>query len=320
MNIINVKNEVLEAEERIRDHIRKTPIEFSPYLSQNGNSQVFLKLENIQISGSFKFRGAVNKFLSLDPETRNRGVLTASSGNHGTACSYVLQKFGGTGTIYLPEYASQIKVEAMRLMGAQLEFFGDDCIKAEMEAKRVAEESHLVFISPYNDPKVIGGQGTIAVELVEELDGIDAVLVPVGGGGLIAGIGGYLKFQDPSIKIIGCQPENSRVMYESIRAGRILDMESKPTISDGTTGGIEQGSITFDICRSCVDDFIIVSEDEIIAAIRLMIEKHSMLIEGGAALPVAAFLKAKDRFKNQNVVLIISGAKIGLEQLQRVIS
>lgn len=318
--IIDVKKEVLEAEKRIRIHIRETPLEFSPYLSRLGNCRVYLKLENIQYSGSFKLRGAMNKFLSLSPEVRQKGVVTASSGNHGTACSYVLQKFGGRGMIYLPDYTSQAKIEAMRLLGANLEFYGDDCVKAEMEAKRIGEENGLVFISPYNDSKIIGGQGTVAVELMRQVEKINAVLVPVGGGGLIAGIAGYLKAMDNTIKIIGCQPENSRVMYESIKAGRILDMASKPTISDGTAGGIEQGSITFDFCRRFVDDFVLVTEDEIKEAIRLILGKHCMLIEGGAALGVASFIKGKGKFKNKDVVLIITGSKISLDQLKEILA
>lgn len=316
---IDIRSEVLEAEKRTRNHIRETPLEFSPYLSQMGNGKVYLKLENIQYSGSFKLRGAMNKYLSLSPSTRERGVVTASSGNHGAACSYVFQKFGSRGKIYLPKIASQAKIEAMRLLGGDLEFFGDDCVKAEMEAKRIADEEHRIFISPYNDIKIIGGQGTIAVELMSQIEKIDTVLVPVGGGGLIAGIAGFLKTIDNTIEIIGCQPENSCVMYESVKAGRILDIESKPTISDGTAGGIEPGSITLELCRELVDDFVIVTEEEIKKAIRLVLEKHYMLIEGGAALTVASFIKTKQRYENKNVILIISGAKIGLDLLRSVL-
>jgi len=316
---IDVKNEVLEAEKRIRAHIRETPVEFSPYLSQRTDSLVYLKLENIQLSGSFKLRGAMNKFLSLSKGELERGVVTASTGNHGAALAYVLQKFSGEGTIYMPENVSQVKVETLRLYGADLQFFGDDCVKAEMKAREVAAKNNQVFISPYNDPKIIGGQGTIAVELKRQIDRMDAVLVPVGGGGLISGIAGYLKSIDGSMEIVGCQPENSAVMYESIKAGKIVEMESKPTISDGTAGGIEQGSITFDVCTHTVDDFILVTEDEIKEVIRVILEKHSMLIEGGAAVSVASLIKEKERFENKNVVLIITGSRIGLNQLREVL-
>ena len=157
------------------------------------------------------------------------------------------------------------------------------------------------------------------MELARQIKKIDTVLVPVGGGSCISGIAGYLKSIDKNIEIIGCQPENSAVMYESIKAGRIIEMESKPTISDGTAGGIEQESITFDICKKYVDDYILTTEDEIKRGIRLILEKHHMLIEGSAALQVASFIKEKERFENKNVVLIISGSKIGIDALKTVL-
>lgn len=316
---MNVKEEVLGAEKRIREHIRETPLEFSPYLSRMSDCRVYLKLENIQYSGSFKFRGAANKLLSLTEDEIQKGITTASSGNHGMAVAYLLQKFGIKGTIFLPEVATEAKVEAIRSYGVDIKLFGDDCVKAEMEARRVAEVEGFAYIPPYNDPRIIGGQGTVAVELMKQLEKIDAVLVPVGGGGLIAGVAGYLKSVLPDIEMIGCQPENSRVMYESIKAGHILDMASQPTISDGTAGGIEQGSITFDICRKTVDDFVIVNEEEIKNGIRLILEKHYMLVEGGAAVAVASFLKEKSRFKGKIVVLILTGSKISLDQLRTVL-
>ena len=316
---MNVKQETLNAEKRIRKYIRETPLEFSPYLSTMGNSNVFLKMENLQITGSFKLRGAFNKILSLSEEERNTGVVTASSGNHGAACAYVYKELGINGSIVLPEIAVKAKIEAMRLYGAKVEFYGNDCVKAEIFARAYAEKNNLVYIPPYNDPYIIGGQGTIGVELERRLEKIDAVLIPVGGGGLIAGIAGYLKEMNGNIEIIGCQPENSAVMYESVKAGRILDLESKPTISDGSAGGIEQGSITFNLCRKYVDDFIVLSEEEIKDALKLTIEKHYVLVEGSAVLSVAAFLKLKDKFRNKNVVLLLSGSKISLETLQSIL-
>lgn len=315
-----VHKEVVAAEKRIRPHIRKTYLEYSPSLSSRVNGRVYLKLECQQHTGSFKYRGAMNKFLSLSDEERQSKVITASSGNHGTAFASLLEKFGGKGVIYLPENASPAKVANLRQYGVDLEFFGTDCIMSETLAKETAEKNGQVFISPYNDPQVIGGQGTIAVELLDQLDTIDAVLVPVGGGGLISGIAGYLKVADETIDVFGCQPENSAVMYASTRAGRILEMESKPTIADGTAGGIEPGSATFDICRQAVDNFILVGESDIRAAIRHIAEKHQILIEGAAALSVACLLKEKDRFQGKAVVLVISGKKITLELLKEILN
>lgn len=317
---MDVPKQVLDAEKRIRPHIRKTDLEYSSYLSRRVSGRVYLKLECLQHTGSFKYRGALNKFLSLSVEDRQRPVITASSGNHGTALAAVLQRFGGRGVVYLPENASPAKINNLRQYGVGLEFFGTDCVMCETLAKKTAEENRQTFISPYNDPQIIGGQGTIALELLDQIDTIDTILVPVGGGGLISGIAGYMKTADKNIHIIGCQPENSAVMYESIKAGKIVDMVSKETIADGTAGGIEAGSITFDICREAVDDYILASEREIRSAIRYIVKQHQMLIEGAAALPVACILKHKERFKGKHVVLIISGKKITVELLKEILN
>ena len=316
----NVYKEVLAAEKRIRPHIRKTDLEYSPCLSNSVGGRDFLKLECMQYTGSFKYRGALNKFLSLSHKDRQVPVITASSGNHGTAFAAILQQFGGKGVVYLPENASPAKVNKLRQYGVDLEFFGTDCIVSETLAKKTAEENRQVFISPYNDPQIIGGQGTIAVELGHQMDTMDTVMVPVGGGGLISGMAGYLKTIDKSIQTIACQPKNSAVMCASIKAGKILDMASKPTIADGTAGGIEPNSATFDICKEAVDDYILASENEIRSAIRLIVEQHQMLIEGAAALPVACLLKEKDRFKGKHTVLIISGKKITTTLLKEILN
>lgn len=316
---MDVSQEVAEAEARIRPHIRTTPVEFSPRLSQAGDGRVYLKLENLQLTGSFKVRGALNKFLWLGENERRRGVVTASSGNHGAAVAYVLQKFHCPGTIYLPESAAPAKVEALRRYGTEVEFRGTDCVEAEAFAREQAERTGQIYISPYNDVQVVGGQGTVGLELAQQVEALDAVLVPVGGGGLIAGIAGILKSHSPAIEIIGCQPINSCVLYESVKADRILPLPSKPTLSDGTAGGIEAGAITFDLCRQLVDDYVLVSEEEIKAALRLVLREHHMLIEGSAALAVAAFLKSKERFRNKAVALVLSGAKLGLDDLRQVL-
>jgi len=319
IKIVNVKEEALEAEKRIRQYIRETPVEYSPYFSQEGSCRVFLKLENHQLTGCFKLRGAMNKFFSLSKEQRERGIVTASSGNHGVAVAYLLNKFDSKGTIYLPENASQAKIEALCLYGADLKFYGNDCVKTEAMARKTAEKEGLEYISPYNDPKILGGQATAGIELERQVEKIDAVLIPVGGGSLVAGIAGYLKSVNEDIEIIGCQPENSAVMYESVKAGKIIEMESKPTISDGTSGGIEPGAMTLDVCKEFVDDYILVTEDEIKGAIKLCLERHYMLVEGAGALSVASFNKEKKRFRNKNVVLIISGAKISLDVLKEIL-
>lgn len=314
-----IKKEVSEAERRIRQYIRETPLEYSPYLSHLGDCEVYLKLENLQLTGSFKLRGTMNKLLSLTKEEKERLVITASSGNHGAAFAYALKKLGLKGTIYLPESASAAKISTLREHGADLKFYGADCVETEAFARETARDNDLTYIPPYNDLKIIGGQGTVGIELRRQTAKTDVVFVPVGGGGLISGIAGYLKSLDKSIEIIGCQPEHSPVMYESIKAGKIIEMESKPTLSDGSAGGIEPGSITFDICKTHVNDFILISEEEIKNAIKLILTKNFLLIEGSAALSVASFLKRKERFKKRTVILIITGSRIGLDQLKEIL-
>lgn len=316
---INIESKCQEAEKRIREFIRYTPLEFSFYLSKKTQSEVFLKLENIQITRSFKIRGAVNKILSLSEAQRKKGILTASSGNHGAAVSYVSKKLGIKAALFLPSYVPKTKIESLKIYDPEIEIFGDDCLEAELKAKKEANKKGATYISPYNDLEIIAGQGTIGIELTEQLPEMDVVIVPVGGGGLVSGLAGYLKSKNPEIEIIGAQPENSPVMYESLKAGRILEMESKPTLSDGTAGGIEQGSITYDLCRDYVDRFVILSEHEIKQAIKLVIEKEHFLIEGAAALSVAALMKEKENFIHKKVVLIISGSKLSLEKLKQII-
>jgi len=316
---LNVEREVREAEKRIRPYAVETPLEYSRYLSRLGRCRVYLKLENIQRTGSFKFRGAANHILSLSGEDIHRGVVTASTGNHGAAFAEMLEIMGRGGTIYLPENAARGKVDVLRTYNVDLKFTGDDCEIAETAAREDAAATGRVFIPPYNHPKIVGGQGTVAMELERRLDTMDAVFVPIGGGGLMAGISGYFKSVGHPVRCIGCQPENSPVMAESVKAGRIVAMESKPTLSDGTAGGMEPGSITFDICRETVDDYIIVSEDEIADGIRVMVERHYMLVEGAAALSVASFIRAKERFRDKTVVLIISGRKIAPDKLKTIL-
>lgn len=311
---------VIDAEQRIRGHIRQTALERSNFLSQLADADVYLKLESNQITGSFKLRGAMNKMLALSAEERTNGVLTASSGNHGAACAYLMTHFGIPGTIFLPESVSPAKLEAIRSYGADTELVPGDGIEAEKLARRLAAERGQTYVSPYNDPSIIGGQGTIGLELRRQTEDIDAVLVPVGGGGLVAGVGGYLKSVDQKVEIIGCQPENSPVMYESIQAGEIIDMESRPTLADGTAGGIDHDSITFDVCRDVVDGWELLSEQEIADAILVALDKQHLMVEGAGVLPIACLMRNPRRFAGQSVVLLVSGSKLGLGTLRALLA
>lgn len=193
-------------------------------------------------------------------------------------------------------------------------------MQTELHALEYAKQHDMIYISPYNDVQVIGGQGTIGIELMEQLNDIDAIFVPIGGGGLISSIAGYIKSVVPKTKIIGCLPKNSPVMAESVRAGRIIEMQTLPTLSDATAGGIEPDAITFDICKQLIDDYILVSESEIKDAIITLIKTQHLLTEGAAGVALAAFLKSSEQFRDKNIVVILSGANISLDMLKTILS
>jgi threonine dehydratase len=317
--MFNIKNEVLEAEKRIRSHIRKTSLNYSVSLSRLTKTNVYLKCENLQYTGAFKVRGAINKLLSLSLSQREQGVVTASSGNHGVAVAFGLNKLNIQGKVFVPENASSTKVDNIKNYNVPLEFYGTDCMQTELHSIEYAKQHNMIYLSPYNDPQVIGGQGTIGLEIANQLNQIDVALVPIGGGGLISGIAGYLKSVSPKTKIIGCLPENSPVMAESIKAGRIVEMETLSTLSDATAGGIEPGAITFEICQQFVDDYILVSENEIKKAIITLIKTQHLLIEGASGVALASLIKNAHQFQEKNVVVVLSGANISLETLKMVL-
>jgi threonine dehydratase len=302
--------EILEAGRRIESRIRLTECRRSASLSAAAGADVRLKLEDTQISGSFKLRGVMNKLLSLSPEDRGRLMVAASTGNHGAAFALGVAELGLEGLLFLPRNAAAKKLEAIEASGIPFELVGDDCVETENHAHDFAARNGGVWVSPYNDPAIVAGQGTIGPELVEQVDGLDSVLIPVGGGGLAGGIAGFLKTVAPAIEVVGCEPEASAVMAESVAAGEIVEMESLPTLSDATAGGIEEGSITFDLCRRFVDRWVRVSEDEIAAAIRFMVEHEGMVVEGGAALGVAVMLRRPESLVGKTVALVITGSKI----------
>lgn len=311
---------VVDAYSRINDFVRKTPLEYSSYLSHKCSCNVYLKLENQQITGSFKARGALNKILSLTAKQKGSGVIAASTGNHAAAVGFALQIANTTGEIFMPKGVPDIKAQNLKqYKNVNISLFGNDSVDAERKAIKQSKLQDKVYVSPYNDEKIIGGQGTVAYEILQQLPKVNHILVPVGGGGLISGIGGYAKEERGNIEIIGCQPVNSAVMYHSIQAGKVLDMDSLPTISDGTAGGVESGAITFPICQKYVDEFHLLEEREILEALGILIKHHQILAEGAAGLSVAGLIKHKHRYKNKNVALIICGNKISLELMQSAI-
>lgn len=317
--MFDIKQAVYTAETQIRPYIRTTPLDYSLPLSAMTNSRVYLKCEHLQYTGAFKLRGAFNKLLSLDASQKQQGIVTASSGNHGAAVALGLKTLEIPGIIFVPENVSPTKAANIRNYSNSLQFYGTDCMHTEMHAIAYAQQNNMVYISPYNDHQIIAGQGTIALELSQQLKTIDALFVPVGGGGLIAGIAGFIKAVSPKTQIFGCLPEHSPVMAESIKAGKILEMETRPTLSEATAGGIEPNAITFDLCKQYVDDYFLVSEQEIKQAILTLIQTHHQLIEGASAVALAALLKNTSQFEGKNVVVILSGANISLDILKTAI-
>ena len=317
---MDIFKEILTAEKRIRPYILKTPFIESRNLSELIDGRVFLKLESEQYTGSFKARGSLNKILSLTDTEKIRGVITASTGNHALGFARALEIANVKGTIYLPQNASKSKVEALHKYPVELQFFGLGSLNTEIYAKARAMHKGKVWVSPYNDPQIIGGQGTIGIELMEQLNFFDDVLVTVGGGGLISGIGTYLKKMNPKIRIIGCMPENSPEMALSLKAGYVVDpIQGKETLSDGSAGGLEEGSITFPICQKVVDDTILVSEEEIASAIKLIAHTHHKIIEGSSAVAVASLIKNAEKFKRKTVIIIICGSNIDMAKFKSII-
>jgi threonine dehydratase len=317
--MISISKEVLAAEGRIRPFIRETPLQYSFFLSKLGNCEAYLKLENLQHTGSFKARGALNKLFSLSAPERRAGIVAASTGNHGLAVAYGASKLGINATIFLPENASPQKVQALHNYEVEIRFYGDDCEATESHARAEVRKTGQIYLSPYNDPKVVGGQGTVGIEILRQCESVDSILVSVGGGGLISGIAGYLKGLRGDIEIIGCLPENSPVMYDSVRAGRIVDSVVSPTLSDGTAGGIEAGAVTFEPCRRYVDDWVLVSENEIRDGMKLVFEHERFVIEGAAGVVVASFVKIKENLKGKNVVLVMCGGNIDTEKFKQLV-
>jgi threonine dehydratase len=314
---------VTEAEARIRPYILETPLVYSKTLSSPTNAQVYYKLESHQLTASFKVRGAMNKLLSLSKDELAKGVVAASTGNHGCGVAYAASQLGAKGIVFVPENVSNVKAEAIRRYGAELRYYHTDAGKTESHAREFALQNNMPYISPYNDPLIIAGQGTLGLELSRQLPSTDYLYITVGGGGLVAGTAGYLKSVNANLKTIGCAAENDHYMLASIRAGKIVDMDAKPTLSDGSAGGMEADAITFPLVQKVVDDWVTVTEAEIAAAMRSYIETEHALLEGAAGAAIAGFLNhaksAPAEVAGKNVVIVICGARISLKTLKLVL-
>lgn len=318
MGIDSTARAARAATARIRELVIRTPLSLSSKFSAELDANIHFKLENRQTTGSFKLRGASNRLATLSTAERAKGCVAASSGNHGAAVACAMHKFGAGGVIFVPEQTSAVKVNAIRTYGGEVRFFGTDGLDTEQHARSFAERNDMTYLSPYNDAEVIAGQGTCGVEIVEQMPDVEIVFVAVGGGGLIGGVGSVLKQRDPDVRIIGCQPVASPVMTRSVEAGRIIDMPSEATLSDGTAGGIEKDAITFPLVRSIVDDFVLVDEGQIASAMCRFMRSETDTIEGAAGVAVAAMLESRDLIRGRNVVAIICGGNISDDKLAQV--
>ena len=311
--------DVYKARQKIAAMVTRTPLISSPWLTELVGASVYLKAECLQETGSFKIRGAVNKMLSLTADERERGVITVSSGNHGRAVSYVARQLGIEAVVCMSERVPSNKVEAIRRLGAEAVVHGENFDEAEKHALRLQEERGLTKIDGDDDPLIIAGQGTIGLELLEDLPEIDTAIVPVGGGGLISGIALALKSANSRDRVIGVQMDRAPVMYHSLRAGALITMEEEDTIADALAGNIAlNNQYTFRMVQEYVDDVVLVSDEEIAASMAFALEKHHLVVEGAGAVGIAALLYRRVREVGRNVVAVVSGSGVGLPLLLKV--
>jgi threonine dehydratase len=290
---------------RIYSVVKETPLVPMP-VPAGGSGVVFAKLEQQQTTGSFKLRGATNKLMSLSPAASAAGVIASSTGNHGLGVATAARLLGVDAEVFLSAQVTAAKREKIRERGARIRIVGDDPLAAEVAARAAAVESGRTYISPYNDPYVVAGQGTIAVELMRQAPDLDAIFIATGGGGLISGVGAHLRHAAPGAEIIGCWPANSAVLYECIKAGRIFDAPESTTLSESTAGGIEENSITFDLCKEVMHHGVLVSEEEILSAMRWG-KRQGWAMEGASGVALAAYCKEAVRYANKKCVVLICG-------------
>jgi threonine dehydratase len=304
---------ILDAHRAIRPQVAVTPLQHSVSLSSALGCKVLLKHESMQPTGSFKIRGATNKIRCLIERGGVKQVLAASTGNHGLAVARAGALAGVAVTVYVSNTAVPSKISGIRALGAELVVVDGPPLDAELAARHRAEAEGLTYISPYNDLDVVAGQGTLGVELLEQEPGLDAVFIAVGAGGLIGGAGTAIKAANPRVKVVGAWPEASPCMLRALEAGNIVPVEEYDTLSDGTAGAIEPGSVTFPICQSVIDETVAVSEREIAAAMRQLAEKEHLMVEGAAGVALAGLTRLAKAYEGKTVAVVLCGRNIGLD-------
>ena len=301
-------DDIETAAERIAGVAVRTPLVPSPELSSRNGAEVLLKLEGVQPTGSFKVRGAASKILSLDPEQAARGVVTASTGNHGRAVAYVASRLGIPAAVCVSENVPAGKIAALEALGCELVIGGDSQAAALDTAASMVEERGMTLVHPFDDPQVIAGQGTIGLEILEDAPGIDVVLVPLSGGGLISGVALAMKALRPTVRVVGISMEHGAVMAASLEAGHPVELPEEPTLADSLQGGIGlDNRLTFDICRDLVDEVVLLTEDEIADGMAFAFRSHRLILEGGGAVGIGAILAGKVDLPEKAAV-VCSGA------------
>jgi threonine dehydratase len=309
-NLAEFVAEIEVASSHIYGLVRETPVVRIPHDARiPGSVRAYAKLEQLQMTGSFKVRGATNKILSLSSEEAAAGVVTSSTGNHALGVAAASKYRGIDAEVFFSAQVSAVKRQKIESYGARIRKVGNSPLEAETAARSAAQQSGRTYVSPYNDWQVAAGQGTIAVELLRQMESLDAVFIATGGGGLISGVGAYLKAHSPQTEVVGCWPQNSRVLYECLRAGKIIDYPETYTLSESTAGGVEPGSITFDLARAVIDHTVLVSEDAILEAMRWA-GKQDWTIEGSAGVALAALFQEGPQYAGKSVTVVLCGGNL----------
>ncbi len=310
--------DIQEARRCLKNVAYKTGLVHNTTFSEMAGNTVYLKTENLQKTGSFKVRGAFNKIAHLPDKDKKNGVIASSAGNHAQGVAMAATAYGIKSTIVMPKHAPLSKIAATKSYGAQVVLHGEVYDEAYEKAREIQQQTGAVFVHPFNDPEVIAGQGTIGMEILEDLPDADIIAVPIGGGGLISGVAVAAKSIKPDIKIIGVQTKNMPSMVKSISHNHITTVDGIPTIADGIAVKTP-GDITFKIIKHYVDDIVTVDENEIANAILLLLERAKVISEGAGAVPIAAILNRLENIKNKKIVALVSGGNIDVNMLSRII-
>ena len=307
-------DDIEAAARELREHLSPTPLQLSFALTEKVGCPVHLKIESMQPTRSFKVRGALHRVLQIPPADRAAGVISASAGNHGQGVAYAARALGLGATVYVPARANAGKVASMQRLGARVVFHGRTYNDAFLEARRAQQASGATFVHAYDDPDVVAGQGSVGVELLDQLPQVDTVLVPIGGGGLVGGVARYLKARRPQVRVIGVEPEGANAMRRSLTAGRIVALSRVETIADGLAAS-SPGALTFALAEAFVDDVLVVSEAELLRSVRVLLQWEHLLAEPSGAAATAAVLHHYRPRPGEQIAVLVTGANVADEVL-----